>query len=50
MRGPADILPNIVTDLANMTDMNTAAVFYDNTFSKLSSERMITSVLTCDFL
>ena len=43
VRSPADILPSIVTDLANITDMDNAAVIYDDTFSKLSSERMISS-------
>ena len=35
VRSPADILPSIITDLANITDMTSAAVLYDDTFSKL---------------
>ena len=50
VRSPADILPSIVTDLANLTNMNTAAVIYDDTFSKLSSERMISITFNSDFL
>ena len=48
VRSPADILPSIVADLANITNMNSAAVLYDDTFSKLSSERMISSNLISD--
>ena len=35
VRSPADILPGILMDLANLTEINTAAVLYDDTFSKL---------------
>ena len=35
VRSPADIFPNVLTDLANVTEINTAVVLYDDTFSKL---------------
>ena len=50
VRSPADILPSIVADLANITTMNSAAVLYDDTFSKLSRERNISSNLISDLL
>ena len=49
VRSPADILPGIITDLANMTNMNTAAVLYDNSFSKLRSGRIVASLLILIF-
>ena len=50
VRSPADILPGIITDLANMTNMNLAAVLYDNSFSKLSSGRIVANLLFLIFL
>ena len=50
LRSPADIFPNIVADLAKITDMNNAAVIYDDAFSKLSTERMISGNFISGFL
>ena len=35
VRSPADILPNIIRDLVTLTNINTAALLYDNTFGKI---------------
>ena len=41
VRSPGDILPNIIRDLATFTNINTAAVLYDDTFSKILIINMI---------
>ena len=41
VRGPADLLPNIIRDLAINTNINTAAVLYDHTFSKILTNYLL---------
>ena len=43
VRSPGDVLPNIIRDLATLTSINTAAVLYDDTFSKINTYNIITS-------
>ena len=41
VRSPADILPNIIRNLATLTNINTAAVLYDDTFGKIFANNII---------
>ena len=43
VRGPADLLPNIIRDLASTTNINTAAVLYDHTFSKIFNKNLLST-------
>ena len=43
VRSPADILPYIVRDLADLANIHTAAVLYDDTFGEIITNNIISS-------